>query len=153
MNYFLVDEAPETLEKNEMVIPKPDFKDQIQASKLRRGVKKLTTVNALRDALMLITDKYDNTINPYRLTLINYEGLPFETDDDLAGIVLQIIADNNLDLVPKAVDYYLKNRPKTVDTVYYVGDDDSEVASTFIANGFSAGKKSKKITKKEETVV
>lgn len=155
MKYFLVDEAPEQPEKNEMVIYKPTFIEQIAQSKLRRGVKNLTTVNALRDALMLITDKYDNTINPYRLTLNEYEGLPFENDEDLSGIILQIINDNNLPLVSKAIEHYIKNRPTTVDTIYFVSDDDSEVASVFIANGFSRGedKKTKKITKQEESLV
>lgn len=154
MNYLLVDKAPETLKANELVIVKPTFLEEIGKSKLRRGVAKLTTVNALRDALMLITDKYDNTVNPYKFNLHAYEGLTYDTDEDLSVIILKILAANNADLLTKAVDFQLKNRNKGVDTVYYVSDD-LEGSSAFLDNGFNLGntKKEKKVAKNKELVV
>ena len=154
MEYILVDEAPDNLKDNEMVLVKPNFIEQIDASKLRRGVKKLTTTNALRDALMLITDKYDNTINPYRINLSAYEGLAYENSQDLSKIIIKILNDSGIDLVTKAVDYYLKNRNLKVTTVYYVSND-LEGSAAFIANGFSLKNsgKAKKAAKNEEPVV
>lgn len=152
MDYIQVDKAPENLKDNEMVIEKPTFIEQIAASKLRRGVSKLTTVNALRDALMLITDKYDNTVNPYRLSLNKYEGLTYETNDDLSKIILKILDDAGIDLVTKAIDFHLKNRDLKVNTVYFVSDDLAG-STAFIANGFNLKNTPKKTTKKEESLV
>lgn len=151
MQYLLVDKAPEKLKANEMVLEKPTFIEQITKSKLRRGVKKLTTANALRDALMLITDVYDNTINPYRINLSAYEGLAYKTDADLSVIILKILSDQGVDLVTKAVDFHLKQRDSKVDTVYYVSDD-LEGTSAFLSNGFVL-EGAKKPTQDEETVV
>lgn len=145
MDYFLVDEAPKTLKDNELVIARPTFLEEIGKSKLRRGVAKLTTANALRDALMIITDKYDKTVNPYRLNLNAYEGIAYQTEEDLSVIILKILAANNIDLLTKAVDFELKNRNEKVNTVYYVSDD-LEGTSAFLANGFNL-KNPKKITK------
>jgi len=154
MQYQLVDEAPETLKSNEMVINRPTFIEQIAKSKLRRGVKKLTTANALRDALMLITDVYDNTVNPYRLNLSQYEGLAYETDEDLSAIILKILNDHNVDLVTKAIDHQLKTRNLKVDTVYYVSDN-LDGSTAFTLNGFAlkGAEKEKKVTSKEEDLV
>lgn len=154
MQYLLVDKAPEKLKINEMVIIKPTFIEQIEKSKLRRGVKQLTTVNALRDALMLITDVYDNTINPYRINLSAYEGLAYDNDAELSNIILKILSDSGHDLLTKAVDHQLKNRNTKVDTVYYVSND-LEGSGAFLTNGFALknAKKEKKVTKNPETVV
>lgn len=154
MEYILVDEAPKALKENEMVILKPTFVEQIAKSKLRRGIKKLTTANALRDALMLITDKYDNTVNPYRINLSAYEGLEYKTDQDLSKIVLKILSDQNVDLITKAIDFELKNRDLKVDTVYYVSND-LEGSTAFTVNGFGlkGAKKGKSLPHNEEKVV
>lgn len=154
MQYQLVDKAPENIKENEMILFKPDFIEQIAKSKLRRGVTKLTTANALRDALMLITDLYDNTLNPYRINLSAYEGLAYETDKDLSVIILKILSDQGHDLITKAIDVQLKARNSKVDTVFYVSDD-LEGSSAFLTNGFilANAKNPKKIAKNEETVV
>ena len=154
MEYLLVDKAPEKLKDNEMVILKPTFIEQLNKSKLRRGVKKLTTVNALRDALMLITDEYDNTVNPYRINLSAYEGLEYSTDEDLSVIILKILSDQGVDLITKAVDHQLKKRDLKVNTIFYVSND-LEGSGAFLANGFNLKniKKDKKITKNQETMV
>jgi len=151
MQYQLVDKAPEKLKDNELVLFKPNFIEQIAKSKLRRGTKKLTTANALRDALMIITDIYDNTVNPYRINLSAYEGLAYETDEDLSVIILKILNDQGIDLVTKALDVQLKARDLKVDTVFYVSDDLTG-ATAFLANGFTL-KGGKKIIKNEETMV
>ena len=80
MDYIIVQEAPTELKSNEMVIKQPNFLEEVVENKGRRGVQKYATVNSLRTVLMSITDKYDNTINPYRLTLHKYEGQKFEDD-------------------------------------------------------------------------
>ena len=58
-----VDIAPEKLEKNEMVIVKPNYQEEIDATRGRRGTGKRTTASSLRDLFMTITNKYDPEIN------------------------------------------------------------------------------------------
>lgn len=154
MYYILTDSAPEKLKDNEMVIVRPTFIEQISKSKLRRGISKLTTVNALRDALMLITDEYDNTINPYRINLSAYEGLAYENDSDLSDIIIGILNDQGVDLLTKAIDQKLKQRNVKVNTIYYVSKN-LEGAGAFLANGFNIknSKNDKKITNNKETLV
>lgn len=139
MHYIRVDEAPEKLKKNEMVISKPNFMEEIEATKKRRGVDKLTTVNALRDTFMAITDKYDPELNPYHMPLTKYRGREFATDSEYGDIILKIIKDHNYDLVDKAVDTLVKAREAEVDTIYYVSPD-VEGTSALIKNGFNLKK-------------
>jgi hypothetical protein len=152
--YYAVPLAPKHIEENEMVIYKPTFLDEIQKTKVRRGVNKLTTASSLRDIFMAITDKYDNTINPYHLKLSKYEGISYDIDEDLVAVVYRIIKDNDLKLVEAAIDKQLKSRPHTVDTIYYVTPD-MEGVSAFTQNGVTAGKSDEKgkKPKKSETVV
>lgn len=150
MEYIRVDEAPEKLKNNEMVINKPDFLEEVKATRGKRGVKNIVTIRNLRDTFMVITDKYDNTINPYRLKLQKYDNLTYEGDKGYSDIVLKVIKDNNLNLLNKAVEQQLLKRDPKVDTVYYVSPD-IEGSTAFISLGFSmkSGKKSLKKTNKK----
>lgn len=149
-NFTRVDKAPEKLKENECVIVKPDFIDEIQSTKKRRGISGLTTVPYLRDIFMAITDKYDHTVNPYQMKLSKYNGLSYKTEEDLSKIIFKIISDLNLDLLEKAVDTKVKNRPQGTDTIYYVSDD-LEGTGAFIKNGINMDttKNKKKVTVKE----
>jgi hypothetical protein len=153
MQYIRVDKAPEKLKANETVIHKPNFLEEIKASKGRRGVDNVATVRSLRDALMAITDKYDNTINPYHLKYHRYDNLMYEGDEGFAAIILRIIADNDLPLIDKAIEFELLKRKPDVDTVYYVSDD-LNGSTAFIKHGFhlKTDKKGKSASKSENVV-
>lgn len=144
--YKRVDKAPEKLKENECVIVKPDFMEEIKSTKKRRGQSGLTTVPYLRDIFMTITDKYDQQLNPYQMKLSKYNGLAYKDDDELVKIVFKIIRDLDLDLLEKAVDHEVKNRPKGTDTIYYVSPD-LEGTSALIRNGINQedGKNKKKV--------
>ncbi len=145
MHYIRIDKAPEKLKNNEMVIVKPNFLEEIKATKGKRGVNKIATVRNLRDTLMVITNKYDNTINPYHLKLQRYDNLTYKDDKEYADIILRIIKDNNLKLIDKAIEKQLLTRKPTIDTVYYVSPD-IEGSTAFISLGFTM-KSAKKSTK------
>lgn len=136
MNYIRVDKAPEKLKNNEMVVTKPNFLKEIEATAGKRGVNKVATIRNLRDTLMLITGKYDETINPYHLKLQRYDNLVYKDNQEYADIILRVIKDNNLNLVDKAVEKQLLTRSPMVDTVYYVSPD-IEGSAAFISLGFS----------------
>lgn len=154
MYYIRVDEAPENLKTNEMVINKPDFMEEIKAQKGKRGVNSVATIRNIRETLMAITNNYDQTINPYHLKLQKYDNLIYEGDTGYAEIIGRIIRDNGLPLIDKAVEKQLKLRSPMVDTVYYVSPD-IEGSAAFISLGFSMkeGKKTTKKPVKKEDVV
>lgn len=148
-NYKLVKKAPEKLGSNEFVIEKPNFMEEIESTRGKRGVTNLTTASYLRDVFMAITDKYDNTINPYRLVLSKYTGLSYESDKDISNIVLKIIDDHKLPLIEKAVEHKIKNRPLGTELIYYVSDDSNGI-SAFIKMGINAAQNEKKKTEVKE---
>jgi hypothetical protein len=152
--YTVVGETPKNLSTTDFVIEKPTFLEEIAKSKAKRGVNKLTTAPSLRDIFMAITDKYDNTINPYHLKLSKYEGIKFDKDEDLIPLIYRIISDNNLNLIEAAVDLKIKTRPLGAEVIYYVTSD-LEGVGAFAKNGVSALKLDKKgkETKNPESVV
>ena len=154
MHYIRVDEAPEKLKSNEMVIEKPNFLEEVKQTRGRRGVDNIATIRSMRDTLMIITDNYDQTINHYHIKFHKYENLVYEGDSGYADIILRIIRDNNLPLIEKAFKKQLKERNPLVDTVYDVSPD-IEGSAAFINFGFSMkeGPKSNKKTVKKEDVV
>ena len=147
-NYKLVKKTPEKLGSNEFVIERPNFMEEIESTRGKRGVTNLTTASYLRDVFMAITDKYDNTINPYRLVLSKYVGLSYETDKDISNIILKIIDDHRLPLIEKAVEQKIKTRPLGTELIYYVSDDSNGV-SAFIKMGINAQSDKKKTEVKE----
>ena len=138
MKYIRVDEAPEKLKDNEMVIVKPDFLEEVSSISQKRGSKGVATIRSIRDAFMVITDKYDNTINPYHLVFQRYNNLIYDGNEGFAKIIQKVIKDQGLPLIDKAVEFQLLKRNPKVDTVYYVSDD-IEGSGAFIKLGFVMG--------------
>lgn len=143
-----VDEVPKNLKDNECVIIKPDFQEMIDKTRKRRGVSGLTTAAALRDIFMLITDVYAPEINPYHLKLSKYEGRAYETDDQLREIIFKIIRDFDLNLLEKALEFQIKNRPPKTDFIYYVSPD-LDGLSAFIKMGVNQAQNNKKVKVEE----
>jgi hypothetical protein len=148
--YTVVGEIPKELGKNDFVILKPAFLEEIAKTKNKRGVSRLTTASSLRDIFMLITDKYDPKVNPYHLKLSKYEGIKYESDEDLVPLIYRIIEDNKLNLIESAVDVAIKNRPHGTEVIYYVTSDLDGVGA-FAKNGINAGKLDKKGKKSENS--
>lgn len=154
MHYILVSSAPEKLSSNEMVIEKPNFMEEVLATKGKRGVNKVTSITSIRDILSLLAGKYDNELNPYRVNLVKYENLPYSSEEEFGAILLKVIADNQLNLIEKAIEQKVKARRSSVDTIYYVSND-LVGTSVLVRYGFNMkdGKSSKKITSNKDHVV
>src|ERR1035437_10323750 len=89
--FVVVNQAPETLEKGEIVIGQPDFMDQIVANQKKAPKHKQTAINHLREVLSSIAEKYDHDMNVLKIRLLNYEGLTFNSNSDLSAIVVRIL--------------------------------------------------------------
>jgi hypothetical protein len=147
-----VNEIPAKLEKNEMVILRPNFQKEIDETRGRKGTSGLTTSSYLSTLFMAITDKYAPDINPYTLKLSKYVGLKAENDNDIRDILLKIINDKDLPLIEKVIEFQIKNRIPKIDTIYYVSKD-SIGLNAFTRFGFNEQQIEKKVKVKEQNMV
>ena len=120
--FIIVKEAPQDLRKNELVINQPDFMEQVLANVNKAPKHKQTAVNHLREVLSSIAEKYDHDMNPSRINLTNYRGLPFDTNEDMSTIIVKILKDGYPQIFSKCLEHQLNNRPMGTKLVYYVGD-------------------------------
>jgi len=120
--FVVVDQAPETLEKGELVIKRPDFMEQIVANQKKAPRNNLTAVNHLREIIQSVSTKYDSELNAMRVKLVNYVGVPFKNNEELSAILVKIFKNEYPQVFDKVLDYQLQNRPANVKLIYYVGD-------------------------------
>jgi hypothetical protein len=154
MHYILVESAPENLKANEIVIEKPNFLEEVVATRQKRGVAKIASVRSIRDMIALLASKYDETVNPFRVNLTKYDNTPYTDDAEFAALIMKVIVENNLPFVEKAIEQKIKNRKSNVDTIYYVSDD-LNGTSVLIRFGFNMkdGKNTKKTSVSKDIVV
>jgi len=120
--FVVVDKAPETLAKGEIVITQPDFMEQIVANQKKAPRNNLTAVNHLREVLQSISVKYDPELNAMRIKLVNYVGVPFKNNEELSTIVVRVLKNEYPQVFDKVLDHQLQNRPTNTKLIYYVGD-------------------------------
>jgi hypothetical protein len=120
--FVVVKQAPERLEKGEMVISPPDFMDQVVANIKKAPKYKQTAINHLREVLSSIAEKYDQEMNVFKVRLLNYQGLAFNTNEDISAIVVKILRNEYPIIFDRYLAYQLKNRPMNTKLVYFVGD-------------------------------
>jgi len=131
--FVVVNEAPQTLEKGEIVINQADFSEQIVANQKKAPRKKQTGLNHLREVLNSIGVKYDPDMNVFKIRLVNYEGLPYADEAEFSAIVTRILKNEYPVIFDKVLEYQLKNRPMNTKLIYYVGDFNS--TGPFYKNG------------------
>jgi hypothetical protein len=120
--FVVVKQAPATLEKGEIVINQPDFMEQILANQKKAPKHKQTAINHLREVLSSIAEKYDQDMNVFKIRLLNYEGLPFDSHTDMSAIISRILRNEYPTVFNKYLAHELKNRPLNTKLIYYVGD-------------------------------
>jgi hypothetical protein len=120
--FLVVNEAPATLEKGEIVIQEPNFLDQIVANNKKAPRSKQTAVNHLREILQTVSSKYDPELNAMRVKLVNYTGLPFADDQELSKIVTRILKTEHPSTFEKVLDFDIAHRPPNTKLIYFVGN-------------------------------
>lgn len=120
--YVVVKEAPEKLEKGEIVINPPTFVEQINENVRKAPRQNLTAINHLREILQSIAVKYDPDMNVMKFRLVNYEGVPYANVGELSAIVTRILRNEYPAVFDRYLDYELKNRPLGTKLIYYTGD-------------------------------
>lgn len=120
--YVSVNTAPATLRKGEVVLQEPDFLEQIRACAHKAAKKNLTGINHLRDILNAIQQKYETDVGIFKVPLSQYEGLPFNNENELSKIIIRLLKKENPAVFGKVLEYNIKNRPHGSKVIYYVGD-------------------------------
>ena len=120
--FVVVKQAPEILERGEIVLSQPDFMEQVVANIKKAPKFKQTAINHLREVLTSIAEKYDHDMNVFKIRLLNYQGLAFNSNEDMSAIVVNILKNEYPIIFDKYLEHQLKNRPMTTKLVYYVGD-------------------------------
>lgn len=123
--FTIVKSAPEKLEKGEIVINPPTFLEQIQENVRKAPRNQQTAINHMREILQSIAVKYDPEMNVMKFKLVNYEGVPYANNEELALIILRILKTEYPIVLDKYLEHELKNRPINTKLVYYTGDFNS----------------------------
>jgi hypothetical protein len=124
MAKVILTDSKESIKKDEMVISMPSFMEEIKASHRKASGKQVTSVHHLREIVTLISEKYDKDFNFYaRIPYSNYEGIAYQTDEDISKIMFNILSKHSPDLLTKVIDYSIKNRPVNVKTIYFTGPE------------------------------
>ena len=119
--FVVVKNAPEKLEKGEIVITPPTFLAQIQENARKAPRKQLTAINHLREILNSIATKYDTEMNVMKFRLVNYEGLPYANNEDLSVVILRILKEQYPQVLEKYLEKEIQSRPLGTQLVYYTG--------------------------------
>lgn len=133
---ILIKEKPpeNMLETGEIVLDVPSFLPEVKASHRKASGKQITSIWHLREIVGLITEKYDKDLLAFvRIPYANYEGIAFENDEDISAIVTKILDKHAPELLTKALDYNVKNRPPSTKVIYFTGPE--SYLPVFFANG------------------
>jgi hypothetical protein len=120
--FVSVKTVPATLRKDEVVLQSPDFLEQIRACAPRAAKNKITGLNHVRDILVAIQQKFELDLQILKIPLSQYEGLPFDDEKDLSGIIIRLLKKERPLAFEKVLEYNIKNRPYGAKLIYYVGD-------------------------------
>jgi hypothetical protein len=151
--FVIVDSVPNKIEEDSLVVAMPNFLEEIRQNHGKRPRINATAINHLRAILFTIGQKYDQNFNSYTdINLSNFEGRPYNTDEQLSEIVLEIINKQRPSLVDNYVKTALSRRSRNTSTVYFVGP--KEKANLFIEAGLDEAQNTpvKSTTKKNSKV-
>jgi acyl-CoA hydrolase len=136
--FTVVTEAPQGLSKNEYVIDKTNFFEEIALHKTKTPRNGLTGAFHLRMILDSIAQNYDpENMTAYSCKVHHYEGRPFSSDEELNTVLVEMLQRDCPAVFSKYLDKKIKTRPKGIDTVYYVDSGLANAVEIFYQNGFS----------------
>jgi hypothetical protein len=136
--FTVVTEAPKELAKNEYVIDKPNFLEDISLHSRKTPKNGLTGAFHMRMILDSVAQNYDpENMTAYSARVHNYEGRPFSSNEELNLIVVEMLKQDYPAVFAKYLDKKIKTRPKGVDTIYYVDSGLPQATEIFYQNGFS----------------
>lgn len=136
MIFCRVKKAPASLNKDEYIIPAPDFKEQIAACEKKRPKTGTMTINYLRELIASTGMKYKgDDFDPIREVNVSpYKGIPCENIDKINEELIRVFSEQYPAMLDAYVEYYIKNRPHGTRVIYYLGGPEQN--GTFLKMGF-----------------
>lgn len=120
--FVTVQEVPEELPKGAIVIQAPNFLEEIKSNKAREPRGNITAGTHLRYIVGSIGEKYDQELSAYTVRPHLFEGRRYETDEDLAQIVVEMLRSQYPKVFDRYLDHQIRNRPANTKLIYYVGN-------------------------------
>ena len=139
--FVIVDKAPETLNKNEIVIEEPTFLNEIKTAKNQPrpggNGKYQTSLAHLRAIGGVIGELYDpEGYNPYStIPFSHFLGIEYGNNQELSAVVQRMFKKFHPQIFFKYLDKQIKARPVGTELIYFVGT--KENAEAFLANGIN----------------
>jgi len=134
--FVIVNEAPRELKKNEYLIDKPSFLNEIELHRSKLPKNNLTAPFFMRMILDSIAQKYDpENMTAYSVKVHKYEGRPFTSTKSLNNIFLEMLKTEYPIIFEKYLDYQIRNRPYGTNIIYYVPSRIKEMYEIFYKHG------------------
>lgn len=136
--FIVVKEAPAELKKGEYLIDKPNFLAEIAQHRTKAPKNKLTGAFHLRMIADSIAQNYDpEQMTAYSVRVHNFEGRPFDNDETLNQIIVEMVSADYPAVFPKYLDKKIKERPRDTDIIYCVDAGIKGMYEIFYQNGLS----------------
>ncbi len=136
--FVVVKEAPKTLNKDEYLIDKPSFLEQIALHRAKKPRNGLTGSHYIRMVVDSISQAFDpENMTAYSVKAHLYEGLKFSTDEEFNDIIVRALQNDCPGVFPKYLQTKLRQRPPGTKLVYYVDSDILGAREIFHAHGLS----------------
>ena len=120
--FVIVNKAPDQVRKDEYVIESPTFLKEVKDSAKTAQRGNITGTNQLRSIVGLIGERYDNNLTAWTIKPHLYEGRRYKDDEELSGIILEILRSQYPAIFASYLDSQIKLRPNGTKLVYYVGN-------------------------------
>lgn len=136
--FKIVQDAPESVQKDEYVIDRPSFIEEIQAHASKQPKNGLTGAYHLRNITDSIAQNYDpENMTAFSVKVHLFEGRPYSSDKELNKIVVEMLDMCCPGVFAKYLEKKIKTRPKGTKLVYYVDFGVENAEELFYKNGFT----------------
>ena len=119
--YCIVDKAPAELKDGELVLRPADFMEQILDNKSKARQGNLTASNHLRYIAGSIGYKYDPKLEQVTIKPHLFIGRRYSNDQELSGIIVEMMKSQYPTIFQSVLDYQIKNRPQNTKLIYFEG--------------------------------
>lgn len=128
--YVLVNKEPSKLDKDCIIIGKPDFSNEIKQCVHKKPRSMTMSINYLREIVSTIGLKYaTDDFNPLSSVNVSpYRGIPCKTDKETQDIVIKAFQKSYPKIFTLYTDYQIRNRPEGTKLIYFLGDQQSTTA-------------------------
>jgi hypothetical protein len=148
--FTVVKQVPSEIGAEDYVINGPSFLQEIELNKKKNPRNQLTALFHLRGILDTIYFNYDPDKTSYSVRTAPFEGRPFNSDEELDKILVDMIGQDDPTLFKKYLDKKIKTRPKSANHIWYVDNGIKGFYEIFYQNGIPDSADEERANKKAQ---